>query len=141
MPQGLLGLYWKARRQSLDECADLCLRTVLTLREAGFDGFYGLGRSRRAALRPIELSLEAIQSLLARGVNRRDIGREVIPELGYSISLWSGHRDDGAFDLRIHCGCYSQWVGNNVTVGLPSEGPHSLKHGRATAEFVFDRLV
>jgi hypothetical protein len=142
MPDGLLGLYWSARQQSLEECAELCFQTFLTLRAAGFDSFYHRGRSRKDALRQsIDVSLEGIRKLLARGVNRRDDNREVIPELGYRIGLWSGHPDDEAFCLDIHCGCYSQWVGNSLTLELPPEGPYSLEHARQKAEMLFDELV
>lgn len=142
MPRGLLGLYWNARPQSLDECADLSYRTLLELRKVGFDSFYQRGRSRKDALRrPVDASFEGIRKLLARGVNRNEVNREVIPELGFSLSLWSGHADDESLGVAIHCGSYSRWVGNNVTVTLPSEGPYCLEQVRAKAEAVFDALV
>ncbi len=142
MCSGLLGLYWGARQHPLDECADLCLRTLLAMRDAGFDGFYLLGRRRKDALRrAVELSPEGIRRQLARGVNRRDDNRQVIQELGYSLGLWSGRPDDESFGLTIHCGSYSKWVGNNVTLNLPPAGPHSLVQARAQAERLFEALV
>src|SRR5438094_7055921 len=119
MPDGLLGLYWEARAQPLDECADLCLRTLRTMRDTGFDGFFERGRSRKAALRrAIDLTHDAIRNLLERGVNRRDDDRQVIPELGYGLGLWSGRPGDEAFGLTIHCGSTSKLVGNHVTLNL-----------------------
>src|SRR5262245_32347426 len=141
MHTGLMGLYWGARQQSLDECADLCLSTILSMRDCGFDGFFQLGRSRKDALRrAVDVSPESIRSLLSRGVNRRDDNRQVISELGYNLGLWSGRPDDEAFGLTIHCGSYSQWVGNNVVLNLPAAGPHSLEHARAQAERLFEAL-
>lgn len=139
---GLLGLYWKAREQPLDDCADLCLRTLLAMRAASFDGFYHRGRSRKDALRrTVDVTFNGIRELLKRGVNRRDDNRQVIPELGYSMGSWSGRSDDESFGLMIHCGSYSEWVGNNVVITLPRVGPHSLDEAREEAETLFDDLV
>ena len=142
MCRGLLGLYWKAREQSLDDCTDLCLRTLITLRENGFDGFYLPGRSRKDSLRrTIDLSKEGVRKILLRNRNRRDDNREVITELGFSLYLWSPRGDEEAFGLSLHCGCYSQWVGNNVTMTFPGEGPNSFANVRESAERLFDALV
>jgi len=142
MLHGLLGLYWNAREQSLDDCADKCLQTLLAMHEGGFGGFYQRGRSRKDALRrAIDISPEGIRKLLMRGVNRRDDNHEIIADLGFSMGLWSGRPDDEAFGLSIYCGCYSKWVGNNVTIDLPPEGPHSLDNSRGKAEILFDALV
>lgn len=142
MRPGLLGLYWNARQQSLDECADQCLRTILAMREAGFNGFFQRGRSGKAVHRgEVEMTPEALSGLLARGVCRRDDNREPIPELGWSIGLWSGRSYDESFGLDIHCGCFSESVGNNVVLTLPSSGPHSLAQARVKAEELFDELV
>jgi hypothetical protein len=142
MNPGLLGLYWDARQQSLDECADRCFRTLQAMRDADFDGFFQRGRSRKDALgRAFEVTPAAVRLLLGHGVNRRDDNREPIPELGWSLGLWSGRPDGEAFNLNIHCGSFSKWVGNNVALTLPPDGPHSLKQGRAQAEQLFEQLV
>jgi hypothetical protein len=112
------------------------------MRRAGFDGLFHRVRSRKVGvLRTIDVSLEGMRSLLGRGVNRRDTDRQVIPELGYRIGLWSGRPDEEAFGLTIHCGSYSEWVGNNVVITLPPAGPHSLELARTQAEALFDELV
>src|SRR5206468_127335 len=88
-----------------------------------------------------DLTHDAIRNLLERGVNRRDDDRQVIPELGYGLGLWSGRPGDEAFGLTIHCGSTSKLVGNHVTLNLPPDGPHSLECARDQAECLFDVLV
>jgi hypothetical protein len=53
---------------------------------------------------------------LERGRNRRDIGREVIDELGFNVGLWSGPAADREVGLSIQCGLY--WKSTNPGVSL-----------------------
>lgn len=142
MPCGLLGLYWNARQQSIDDCTGLCLRTLILMRETGFDGFYQPGRSRKAALRKlIDVSPAGVRKVLEGNRNRRDDNHEVIEELGFSFYAWSPRGNEEAFGLSIHCGCYSKWVGNNVTITLPGEGPDSLTELAQRGTRLFDALI
>lgn len=125
--RGLLGLYWNARQQSLDDCTASCLSTLNAMRENGLDDFYIPGRSRKAALRrTIDVSSTGVRKILQRNRHRRDVNHDdVIEELGFYLSAWSPRGDEEAFGLSIHCGSYSKWVGNNVTITLPDAGPYS----------------
>jgi hypothetical protein len=124
---GLIGLYWSARKESLDRCSERAFSALTCLRAHGFSSFYLKGRTRKAALKhPFELSLTSIRQLLNRGVNRNDVDRKPIPQLGYSFSLWSGGRDDYSYEVSACCGGYSRFVGNNFLVNLPAVGSHSL---------------
>jgi hypothetical protein len=79
---GLLGLYWGPRRQELDDCAAAWLRALMALANTGFSTYYLKGRTSKDALRrPVDLTLESVRSVLAKGVNRTDDTREPIPEL------------------------------------------------------------
>jgi hypothetical protein len=138
----MIGLYWRARRQSLDTCTELCTRALCCLRDNGYTTFYRLGRSRKAALsEPVEPSFDVIRAHLEKGVNRRDTDRKPIPDLGYSLSLWSGGASDESYKVSIHCGCYSQFVGNNFLLELPSSGQFSLTSSEETAFASFRDLV
>jgi len=96
---GLIGLYWSARKESLDQCSERSLNALRCLRQHGFSAFYLLGRTRKEALKhPFELSFAAVRELLNCGVNRYDTGRrEPIPDLGFSFYLWSGGPDDFSY--------------------------------------------
>jgi hypothetical protein len=137
-----LGLYWGARKQSLEECADLCVSTFALLRNVGFQTFFRLGRARREGLEhPIEESLDALRLLLANGVNRTDIDRQPIPQLGFRLGAWSGGRDEESYSLSITCGSYSEHVSNVVLLKLPSSGAYSLDAAPHRARDTFERVV
>jgi len=139
---GLLGLYWDPRRQSLEDCANACLRALLVLADNGFTTYYLKGKSRKDALRrPLNLSPESIKSVLASGVNRRDDTRAPIPELGFHFSAWSGHPNREAYSVSALCGSWSEPVSNNFLVNLPAVGPYSIASARTSLKKVFPELV
>ena len=139
---GLLGLYWNARKQPLDECVDLCARTLAAMRKQGFHLSAPTGRSpKQVAGKAAGMSNESIRKLLLGGVNRTDVDRRVIPELGYTLMLGSGHLGPPGLGLTVCCGSYSEWVGNNLVLNLPATGPGSLEEDQAKAEALFDVLV
>ena len=115
----IVGAYWPSRQESLDECSD---RLGIFLRQLeGCDPIFGSwrerGRSRREALEQrIDANDQArLHELLERGRNRRDVGREIIDELGFNVGMWSasGDRDVG---LSIQCGLY--WKSENQNTSL-----------------------
>ena len=67
------------------------------------------------------LDPEQITKWLREGVNRKDIGKAVIPELGYSVTLIFDS-DDSFITLRINCGVYSPWVTNVCAIEFPTKG-------------------
>lgn len=137
-----VGLYWGPRSQALEECVDICLSTLSCLRNAGYPAFFRLGRSRREGLRhPIEESRAAFRVLLAKGINRTDIGRHPIPHLGFRLGAWSGGSDEESYTLSIHCGCYSEHVSNVVLLQLPPAGEYSLDAAPQRAQLAFEGLV
>ena len=139
---GLLGLYWPARPAPLEACARRVYETFRTLQSLGYVPYYFKGRSRRAALkRPFEVTEENVLATLAKGVNHTDVPRRTIPDLGWSLSLWSGGSDGEAYSLAITCGGYSAYVGNNVTLSLPPAGPFSLGVSPQPALKAYEALV
>lgn len=99
-------VYWGARRETVDDCS----HPVASY-------YQGLGRvsSYLRDWRPtgkskpiVDIGNEAtVRELLSTGQNRRDIGGDPIPELGYSITLWNGERALTA-QSRIQCGLFSK---------------------------------
>lgn len=142
MVTGLLGLYWEARREPLDQCAKRTYESLILLRSLGYDRYFLLGRSRKDALRrQLDLTPESVHALLARGVNRTDLERKPIPELGWRLNLWSGDADDECYSFAVHCGSYARGIGNNLLLQLPIQGPHSLKVSPERACEAFHALV
>src|SRR5262249_13191058 len=87
--------------------------------------WYELGRSHKDSMKRKVDTLDdrKLRRLLLNGRNRYDIGRKVIKDLGFSLSLWNGADEAEAASIRFHCGCYSKYVGNNVIIDLPYSPP------------------
>lgn len=115
------GAQWRARPESVEECTDriVAFMPALEMINPMFGTRFDTGRSRKDALRrPIQIERSVLRENLLAGQNRTDVApRKVIEELGFSFSPWNGQ--ETAVGLRVHCGTYSQWVGNNVVITLP----------------------
>lgn len=127
-----LGAYWPARRESIDRCADRLSEFVRQLAECdkAFARWYRRDRSRRSAsAREVRLrAREQVLALLDEGRNRRDIGKEVIEDLGFHIGLWNGAEPERSVALSIRCGLYSgvHGIGGNAAVLDFPESPGEL---------------
>lgn len=60
-----------------------------------------------------------MRQLLDQGVNRRDVGSDVIEELGFSVGLWNRARP--AVGLSVTAGAYPSFAGvlNSVVLDFP----------------------
>ncbi|WP_197090423.1 Imm52 family immunity protein [Cupriavidus basilensis] len=104
--------YWGARQESVESCAARTQRLLAAIEivSPDFSCWRKRGRSKKDALASERItadSLEAFVSLLSKGGNRRDIGGDVIDELGYSMSAWNGGDKENVSGLSIKCGLYS----------------------------------
>jgi hypothetical protein len=97
--------------------------------------------SRRSAT-PREVKIEdaEIRSLLGAGVNRTDIGRQPIPELGFRIDAWGGESDE-CYGLSIQCGIYSKLFPNLCLLTLPPTGEYSFERNPDWAQKAFEGLI
>lgn len=97
----------------------------LSLVSEYFQDWRPLGRRRPEAVQatPVVLSVNAFVELFAKGQNRRDVGGDVINELGFRISVWNGRGDETASSLTMSCGIYSTVSGlsNAVVLKIPSQ--------------------
>jgi len=123
-----LSAYWKARKETIDACADRLGRFLTTLPACTevFAAWYEKGASRRKA-KQVEIDFknkEALLALLERGRNRRDIGKEVIEDLGFHVGMWNGGKSVKMAGVNVTCGLYSTAPGlggNCVVLDLPEE--------------------
>jgi hypothetical protein len=137
----LVGAYWQQRMESRQSCT---LRVRQFLHElAGLDSslsnWYKRQTSRKAASVPLPTDLEGLRPLLKP--NRRDVGGDVIAELGFNFSSWTGQDGDTAASLAVTCGAYSPVVRNSVVVAFdPAAMPtsHLLEGVMKAAVSVFD---
>lgn len=139
---GLLGLYWRARQDGLEDSGRRAYETLRQLQQLGYEHYYLLGRSRRDALkRKFEVTEENVLARLSKGVNHTDIPRRPIPELGWSMSLWSGDTDSESYSISMRCGGYSEHVGNSVVLNLPPSGRFSISAAPDRAMQAYEALL
>lgn len=136
----LVAHYWEARACALPEATAVLLSAFQALQEAGLSRFFHKGRSRKAANTPFIPGEEAISRALAKGVNRRDIDRSPIPELGHSFGLWSGDKEPEAFALSLRIGSTSPHARNLFLLELPTIGPHALQREPDKLKALFTKL-
>lgn len=135
----LLGAYWRARRESIEQCADRLYRMFAELSacDETLATWYKRGRSRKRALqaRADVGSREYLLGLLECGRHRRDSDKTVIDDLGFCIGLWNGAATvDKEVGLGVTCGLYTSnpHLGNCVVLNLP-EDLGDLRHAERMA--------
>jgi hypothetical protein len=115
-----LGAYWPSRRESIVECADRLAKFLSALADCDPDlaTWYEQGGARKGAseLRARIEDKDYLLDLLDRGRSKRDVGRDVIEELGFRVGLWNGGSGDRESGLSITCGLY--WESANPNAGL-----------------------
>lgn len=126
--QFLLGAYWRARRESIEQCAERLHRmfSELSACDKTLATWHKRGRSRKQALEGWADvgSREYLLSLLDRGRHRRDTDKAVIDDLGFGVGLWNGAATvEKEVGLGITCGLYTSNpnLGNCVTLNLPED--------------------
>jgi immunity protein 52 of polymorphic toxin system len=129
MRQYMLGAYWDARKESIEQCADRLRRFFgdLVTCDPSLETWYERGASRKqaSAKRASLDDQNYFLGLLNRGRHRRDVGNLVREELGFHLGLWNGGENGKEAGLSITCGSY--WVsstpgvdvGNCVVLDLP----------------------
>ena len=94
--------------------------TAVSQEHPAFAEWYQKGGTRRGALRQsIPIDEASIRSTLSR--NRKDVGRSVIENLGWTWSAWNG----GTGGAELSCGCTfgttSPGQSNRFLLDLPGE--------------------
>jgi hypothetical protein len=117
----MLGAYWAARKESVEQCAKRLHRCLADLAacDPAFATWYERGRSRsQAQANPVKTGdgVRALVSLLDRGRNRRDSDRGVIEELGFQVGLWNGGVGGEEVGLSVTCGLY--WESSSPRASL-----------------------
>ena len=137
--QFFLGAYWRARRESIEQCTDRLYRMFsgLCSCDETLATWYAKGRSRTQALqnRVHVGNRDDLLRLLDRGRNRRDTDKSVIEELGFDIALWNGAAAGREADVSLCCGLYTPNpnLGNCVALSLP-EDLGKLRRSERTAD-------
>lgn len=115
-----VGAYWSARKESRLECARRAAKFLSSISDWPIlSRWYFQAYSRKAATKPIEVSVEKIEEYLEE---HRDDDRKVMEDLGFSLSGWNGN-DEYSASFSIDCGSFSKFVDNSVVIFLPIQEP------------------
>jgi len=117
-----LGAYWGARQESLDACAArlAALATSLAGLHGDLSSWFRKGEAAETATSPIDLTGPDAAVLLSGGQQRKDIGGEVMAELGFRAAVWNGR--PRPVELSVVCGAYppNRPTANNVLLKFPA---------------------
>lgn len=118
----IVGAYWTKRQESREQVAQriVAFLEAIGRSDARLATWYLKARSKATANVRVMPTTTEVASRLR--VNRRDVDRQVIPELGFSIDLWNG----GGCSLSIHAGSFSQRTGNSAVLSAQVEPASAL---------------
>jgi hypothetical protein len=114
-----VGAYWGARAESVGSCAGRLADCVGLLGAAhpALASWHRKGGSGSAtSTQPVGNDRDAMEVLLSEGRDRKDIGGEVIEELGFHAALWNR---GVSVSLRTLCGAVpaAPYVSNSCVLG------------------------
>src|SRR5437667_12552985 len=119
-----VGTYWGQRKESRQACAIAIFLQALAAQDAGLSRWYKPLASRKQSLREWPHDVDRLVPLL--GVNRGDIGGEIIVELGFDFFAWNGWKTDLPASLVILCGAFSPVASNRAVVSFDPEASPTL---------------
>ena len=107
-----IGSYWSARKESREQVADRLARFLLLIStcDSTLAAWFMKGRTQKSANTPLGQVASDLATKLK--VNRRDIGSEVMSELGFSVGACNAR----GVSLQGTLGCYSPHVQNSIVL-------------------------
>src|SRR5687767_8638141 len=113
-----IGAYWSARKETRRESALRITKFLEAIGEQPLFASWYLKARRKAALTPLEISVDAIEMQLK--TNNRDTDGSAIQELGFSLNVWNG-TDKSPASFAVICGAFSNYVKNSAVLSLPPQ--------------------
>lgn len=117
------GAYWKARRESPEECglrAEAFFTAIRELDPCWVHWFKQANTFKDALKHPIEPDQTTLAKMFKRGKDR------IFEDLGFRISGWNGVSEDlDATSFYIKCGGWSEGGHNMCTFQPPSRGANA----------------
>lgn len=116
----VLGAYWGARRESVEQCADR-LQTFFEALVSGDDllsQWYPKTSSPKKSLEhPLDkVNRQMLVEILMKGQNRENARGAVSEDLGFQLGFWNGQKADDQASFSLRCGLY--WKSSNASVSV-----------------------
>ncbi|MEJ1962984.1 MAG: Imm52 family immunity protein [Gammaproteobacteria bacterium] len=138
-PNVHLSVQWDPRRESVEHCADKVLSYYRDLGQVST--YFRNWRLTTKSKPSVDVGNAAtMRGLLLSGQNRRDIGGESIPELGYAVTLWNGERAL-TVQSRVQCGLFSSVGGLKNQCSLVLSYPLARQLGAAVLLDAFKCMI
>ncbi len=128
-----VGAYWSQRQESREQAAERISRYLrkLVARDE-LAAWFLTARKKSAARVPLGLDPPEVASRLR--VNRRDVGGDVITELGFSLAVWNG----AEASLHVTIGAFSPYVSNSVVLAFEAAAARDPADCRPLLEAAID---
>lgn len=143
MKDCILGIYWSARKETIDECTKKIFQTFTYLRNVdnSFVQWYLTKKPRKGELvTPIETDIDSIKDLLLKGRNFNDIG-ELLEDLGYVISLKSFKDFSKSHVLSFSCGIFNERLTNSVVLEFSKANEYNHLVNKSRLLSTYRKLV
>ncbi|HMK19255.1 MAG TPA: Imm52 family immunity protein [Chitinophagaceae bacterium] len=116
-----IGAYWWNRKEDL---ATVVNKTIMFLQELSnldkeFMNWYEKGYNKKEASRRVSIEKNNIETLYKNGIKKNDLDNEGFSNIGYSIDLWTGHKEEYSSSISINGGHASKFFSNSCVIILP----------------------
>lgn len=116
--------YWGDRKEDICECVN---RTVMLIQKlSSLDNFYSDwymgGMSRKKALKNrIAINDDSIREIFIRSRNTNDIDGHTLDNLGYTLGLWNGRKEEESVGISISCSIHAENINlmNSCIISFP----------------------
>ena len=109
-----VGAYWSQRKETREQVAVRIARFLEAIASKNKSLSTWLLKGRTKAQGRTELPLDPVSIGRALAVNRRDLGGEPIPEVGFNLSIWNG----ADVSLAATIGSFDSYVRNSVVLSF-----------------------
>jgi hypothetical protein len=120
-----IGAYWTNRKEKLESIVNKTVSFLgeLAISDEQFFDWYELGYSIKEALsKKGVVDIQHIESLYKKGIRKGDLDNDGYSKIGYSIGLWTGHKEENSSNLSINGGHASKFFPNCCVIEMPIEG-------------------
>lgn len=116
-----LGAYWWQRKEELSTIVN---KTIAFLKELSaldeeFKDWYEQGYNKSEASKKVLFEASNIEKLYKRGINKKDLDDKGFSKIGFSIGLWTGHKEEYSSSISINSGHASKFFPNACVITLP----------------------
>jgi hypothetical protein len=119
-----IGIYWNARKQHIDDCANQASQFLVKLHDfdqSSFSSWFGKGWSKEEALQKV-IDITDIVQVKNFLLERTKEDEKEFSKIGYLASFWNGKDGLEGMSISFSVGSYSEFLTNNCLINFPFTG-------------------